>query len=283
MCGGQLESINVSDPDSSIISGLVVGTTYYVRVFSYGEDIIGSTTFDICVCILPPPPANDNCANAITLTAATTYAGGAVNSTIIGATDSADTSSIPDPDCASYSGGDVWYKVVIPADGKLTIQTGNPTGSSDTSFDSGLAVYSGTCDVLELVECDDDSGSSGNYSRINLTGRTPGETVYIRVWEYSNDEEELFSISAWSPTLSTPAFDSTNFRAYPNPVSGILNLSYDQDISDVQVFNLLGQNVASKVINSTEGKIDISALPTGSYSLKVTSQGQTKTIKVVKQ
>ncbi|WDO14432.1 T9SS type A sorting domain-containing protein [Flavobacterium sp. WW92] len=283
MCGGQLESLNVSDPDSSIISGLVVGTTYYVRVFSYGEDIIGSTTFDICVGILPPPPANDDCANAITLTAATTYAGGAVNSTIIGATDSAATTSIPDPDCASYSGGDVWYKVVIPADGKLTIQTGNPTGSSDTSFDSGLAVYSGTCDALELVECDDDSGSSGNYSRINLTGRTPGETVYIRVWEYSNDEEELFSIGAWSPTLSTPAFDSTNFRAYPNPVSGVLNLSYDQDISDVQVFNLLGQNVASKVINSTEGKIDMSALPTGSYLVKVTSQGQTKTIKVVKQ
>lgn len=283
LCGGQLESLNASDPDSSIISGLTVGNTYYVRVFSYGDGIIGSTTFDICVSILPTAPTNDDCANAITLTAATTYAGGAVNSTVAGATDSASNTSIPDPECASYDGGDVWYKVVIPADGKLTIQTGNPTNSSDTSFDSGLAVYSGTCDALELVDCDDDSGASGNYSRINLTGRTPGETVYIRVWEYSNDEEELFSIAAWSPTLSTPAFDSTNFKAYPNPVSGILNLAYSQEISDVQVFNLLGQNVASKVINHNEGKIDMSNLPSGSYLVKVTSQGQTKTIKVVKQ
>lgn len=283
LCGGQLESLNASELASSIVSGLTVGNTYYVRVFSYDDGIIGSTTFDVCVSILPTPPTNDDCANAITLTAATTYAGGAVNSTVVGATDSADDSSIPDPDCANYNGGDIWYKVVIPADGKLTIQTGNPTNSSDTSFDSGLAVYSGTCDALELVDCDDDSGASGNYSRINLTGRTPGETVYIRVWEYSNDEEELFSIAAWSPTLSTPAFDSTNFKAYPNPVSGILNLAYSQEISDVQVFNLLGQNVASKVINHNEGKIDMSNLPSGSYLVKVTSQGQTKTIKVVKQ
>lgn len=282
-CGGQLISLNISDPDISIVSGLTIGTTYYVRVFSYGEDIIGSTTFDICVSILPTAPTNDDCANAITLTAATTYAGGAVNSTVAGATDSSNAAVIPDPDCASYSGGDVWYKVVIPADGKLNIQTGNPTSSNDTSFDSGLAVYSGTCAALELIECDDDSGSSGNYSRINLTGRTAGETVYIRVWEYGNDEEELFSIAAWSASLSVPGFDSANFKAYPNPVNGILNLSYNQDISDVQVFNLLGQHVASKAINTNEGQIDMSNLPSGSYLVKVTADGQTKTIKVMKQ
>ncbi len=281
-CGGQLISISISDPDTSVVTGLTVGTTYYLRVFSYSGDDIGSTNFDICVGILPPPPANDDCANAITLTAATTYAGGAVNSTVAGATDSADSNTIPAPGCASYSGGDVWYKVVIPSDGKLTIQTGNPIGSSITGFDSGLAVYSGTCDALELVECNDDGGSA-NYSRINLTGRTAGETVYIRVWEYANDEEEIFSISAWSPTLSVPGFNNANFKAYPNPVSNILNLSYDQTISDVNIFNLLGQNVVSKTINDTNGVIDMSNLPSGSYLVKVTAEGQTKTIKVIKQ
>lgn len=281
-CGGQLLSVSISDPDSSTVYGLVVGSTYYIRVFSYSSDTIGSTNFDICVGILPPAPANDDCANAITLTAATTYAGGAVNSTVAGATDSSLSATIPDPDCASYDGGDVWYKVVMPADGKLTIQTGNPVGSNITGFDSGLAVYSGTCDALELIECNDDGGSA-NYSRINLTGRAAGETVYIRVWEYGNDEEEIFSISAWSPTLSVPGFNTANFKAYPNPVSDILNLSYDQNISDVSIFNLLGQNVVSKTINDTNGAIDMSNLPSGSYLVKVTADGQAKTIKVIKQ
>ncbi|MEZ0007015.1 hypothetical protein ABH942_002393 [Flavobacterium sp. 28YEA47A] len=280
-CGGQLISISTSDDDISVVSGLTIGTTYYVRVFSYLGDVIASTTFDICVRTMATP-ANDDCANAITLTAATNYAGGAVNSTVADATDSAATSSIPAPGCASYNGGDVWYKVVIPADGKLTIQTGNPIGSSVTGFDSGLAVYSGTCNALELIECNDDGGSA-NYSRINLTERTPGETVYIRVWEYGNDDEEIFSISAWSPTLSVPTFNNANFKAYPNPVSGILNLTYDQTISDVQIFNLLGQNVVSKTINDTNGAIDMSGLPSGSYLVKVTAEGQTKTIKVIKQ
>lgn len=281
-CGGQLISISISDPDTSVVSGLTVGTTYYLRVFSYSSNEIGSTNFDICVGTTPPPPANDDCANAITLTAATTYAGGAVNSTVAGATDSSLSATIPDPECASYEGGDVWYKVVIPADGKLTIETGNPVGSSVTGFDSGLAIYSGTCDALELIECNDDGGSA-NYSKINLTGRTAGETVYIRVWEYGNDEEEAFSISAWSPTLSVPGFNNANFKAYPNPVSNILNLSYDQNISDVSIFNLLGQNVVSKTINDTNGTIDMSNLPAGSYLVKVTAEGQTKTIKVIKQ
>lgn len=282
-CGGQLVSLSSSDPDSSVVSGLTVGTTYYIRVFSYGEDVIGSTTFDICVGILPLPPANDDCINAITLVPATTYAGGAVNSTVAGATDSTFGTAIPDPDCASYDGGDIWYKVVIPSDGKINIETGNPTSSSDTSFDSGVAIYSGTCDGFVQIACDDDSSPTGNYSRISLTGRTAGETIYIRVWEYGNDEEERFSIAAWSPTLSVPTFDSANFKAYPNPVSGILNLSYDQTISDVQVFNLLGQNVVSKAINNNEGSIDMSGLPSGSYLVKVTAEGQTKTIKVIKQ
>lgn len=280
-CGGQLISISSSDDDISTVNGLIIGTTYYVRVFSFGEDIIGSTNFDICVRTIAAP-ANDDCANAITLTPATTFAGGAVNSTVADATDSSLTSVIPAPGCASYDGGDVWYKVVIPADGKLTIETGKATNSNDTGFDSGLAVYSGTCNALELIECNDDGGSA-NYSKINLTQRTPGETVYIRVWEYSNDEEEPFSISAWSASLSVPGFNNANFKAYPNPVSNILNLTYDQTISDVSIFNLLGQNVVSKTINDTNGAIDMSGLPSGSYLVKVTAEGQTKTIKVIKQ
>ena len=284
-CGGQLASISTSNDNMSIISGLTIGTAYYVRVFSYSGDTIGSTTFNICVRTMNMP-ANDDCANAITLTASTSFAGGAVNSTVTDATDSALTATIPAPGCAGYNGGDVWYKVVMPGGtiGNLTIGTGKSTASDDTGFDSGLAVYKGTCNALELIVCNDNSAAAtGNYSRITLSGRLTGEIFYIRVWENGNDEDEPFSISAWVPALGVPGFNNANFKAYPNPVSNILNLSYDQNISDVSIFNLLGQNVVSKTINDTNGDIDMSGLPSGSYLVKVTAEGQTKTIKVIKQ
>lgn len=47
--------------------------------------------------------------------------------------------------------------------------------------------------------------------------------------------------------LSTPEFNTNAFQAYPNPVKDILNISYEQNISSVEVFNLLGQNLITKI------------------------------------
>ena len=76
---------------------------------------------------------------------------------------------------------------------------------------------------------------------------------------------------------------ASDFSFYPNPVKDVLNLSYDQNISDVAVFNLLGQQVITKSINAASTQIDMSGLAAGSYLVKVTSENQTKTIKVIKQ
>lgn len=51
--------------DAVIQSGLTVGETYYVRVFSPANVYMN---FSLCLITLPEPPANDLCANAIPLT-----------------------------------------------------------------------------------------------------------------------------------------------------------------------------------------------------------------------
>lgn len=84
-------------------------------------------------------------------------------------------------------------------------------------------------------------------------------------------------------TLSAPSFNTADFKAYPNPVKNFLNLSYTQDISDVAVFNLLGQQVLTKKVNATESQIDMSNLSQGTYLVKVTVGDQVKTVKVMKQ
>jgi len=85
------------------------------------------------------------------------------------------------------------------------------------------------------------------------------------------------------PALATTTFDSAKFAYYPNPVKNVLNLSYKQNISDVKIFNILGQEVLTKSVNAAQGQVDMSNLPSGNYIAKITSNNVVKTIKVVKE
>ena len=60
--------------------------------------------------------------------------------------------------------------------------------------DSGMAIYSGACGSLTLLDCDDDSSSNGLMSYLTRTGLTPGTTIYIRVWGYGNFNNGTFGI-----------------------------------------------------------------------------------------
>lgn len=84
-------------------------------------------------------------------------------------------------------------------------------------------------------------------------------------------------------SLGTAQFDNGSFKVYPNPVSNILNLSYTQNITNVAVFNILGQQVITNNVNATQGQVDMSNLAVGTYLVKVTAGDETKTIKVVKK
>lgn len=162
---------------------------------------------------------NDNCSGAIPLTinSSCSY----TNYTNVGATAS---SGVPAPGCASYSGGDVWFSFVVPANGQVTVdtQTGGVT-------DSGMAWYTGTCGTLTLLECDDDDSANGLMSSITRTGLTPGATIYVRFWEFGNDNLGTFGICATSPgPCVTPGSQASGFTAgtitsnsFPATFSGI--------------------------------------------------------------
>ncbi len=263
-----------SDDNTSTPTALTPGDTYYIRVYTWTDVLNQTSSFNVCVGTLPPPPVNDDCTGAIALTSGGVFD----DNPVVGTNASASDSAAPAPGCGGYQGGDVWYTVTIPDSGSLTIETG--TG---TMADTAMAVYEGAdCNNLTLVDCSDDEGP-GAYSIIELTGRTPGEVLYVNVWEFFNDAIGTFQIAAYDGSLATDSFDNANFSYYPNPVKNMLNLSYTQNISSVVVFNLLGQQVMTKVINANQSQIDMSSLATGAYLVKVTADNQVKTIKVFKE
>ena len=120
-------------------------------------------------------PTNDNPCNATPLPVT---AAGTCNYSVfssIGATNS----PVPDPGCAFYFGKDVWFSVTVPPSGSVVIDA--IQGSIN---DGGMAVYSGTCNNLLLLDCDDDASANGFMPMLFLTGLTPGSTIYIRFWEF---------------------------------------------------------------------------------------------------
>lgn len=84
-------------------------------------------------------------------------------------------------------------------------------------------------------------------------------------------------------SLGNDNFDLSQFNYYPNPVKNVLNISHNKDITSVAVYNVLGQKVLYKSVNAANATIDMSSLSSGTYLLKLTSDNQVRTLKIVKE
>ena len=162
-----------------------VGTTSY-WVSSTNANGCESARVQIVVTV---SPTNDNCNGAITLTVGpSSFNDFPLNVNLTGATNS----GTPTPTCGNFQGGDLWYSVTVPASGNVIIET-----KGVGNYDSGLEVYTGSCGALNLVTCDDNTGTN-NYSYVLLLGQTPGTVLKVRVWEnfWANSNAQ-FQISAY--------------------------------------------------------------------------------------
>lgn len=84
-------------------------------------------------------------------------------------------------------------------------------------------------------------------------------------------------------TLSTSSFDAVEFKVFPNPTSSNWNITANNDIENVSVFNILGKEVIKLSPNSSEVKIDTKDLNSGVYFARLESNNGTKTLKLIKQ
>ncbi|WP_299111093.1 choice-of-anchor J domain-containing protein [uncultured Winogradskyella sp.] len=84
-------------------------------------------------------------------------------------------------------------------------------------------------------------------------------------------------------TLGVNDFDRNIFTHNYDKASQTLNLeSSNMAMTNVEVYSLLGQSVVSKSLNNTSESIDVSSLNDGIYLAKVNINGNSKTIKFVK-
>ena len=197
-CTNANTSIQTSQTETLVITGLTISSTYFVR-------LVNTSGFNSAtsLCITSPQP-NDEPSGAILLT----VPGGSVCTVLapVPTLVSATTSSCVAPGCANFSGTavDLWYKVVVPASGDLFLRM-----STGGTTNSGIATYSGTpgagddCGTLSLLAC-----SGGNPVGIVATSPAtaliptlytsaiPNSTVYVRVWNENTTPIGTFNICA---------------------------------------------------------------------------------------
>ena len=95
--------------------------------------------------------------------------------------------------------------------------------------------------------------------------------------------EGTFNVTA-NASLSTNEFDNPSaFTYYPNPVKNTLILNAQNNIENVKIFNMLGQEVMNAKPQTLNSDLNMSNLETGTYFVKVTIANVTKTVRVIKQ
>lgn len=81
---------------------------------------------------------------------------------------------------------------------------------------------------------------------------------------------------------STADFAAKGFTAFPNPVNNVLNIQAKEAISNVAIYNVLGQEVYTSNVDALSSTIDMSQMASGAYFVKVNINGTVGTVKVVK-
>ncbi len=84
-------------------------------------------------------------------------------------------------------------------------------------------------------------------------------------------------------TLSTDDnLVNNTFSIYPNPTNSKVIIKSESKFDYVEIYNILGQKISSNTISEYQ-EIDMNDFPTGIYTLKISNEEITKSVKIIKQ
>jgi hypothetical protein len=115
-----------------------------------------------------------------------------------------------------------------------------------------------------------------------------GASVQFAFYAFSDtsNEDNDFFIDNFQITSSTLGVDDNTlegFSLFPTIVKQNLNFTSLNEVEEISVFNLLGQQVFSSKLNVSNSSIDLSTLRCGIYIVKVKVGDKTGTYKIIKE
>jgi hypothetical protein len=156
-----------------------------------------------------------------------------------------------------------------------------PTGAATQSLSSLLTLGDIVVTGSNITWYASAANAASGTSPLSSTQLIANTTYYAT--QTINGCRSTASLAVTITTLANQDFDMTQFTYYPNPVIDLLNISYSQDMTSVKVFNMVGQQLMSKVINANTTQIDMSRYANGAYFIQVTTENAMKTVRVIKK
>ncbi len=158
----------------------------------------------------------------------------------------------------------------------------NPSGTISQNFTQGQTLSNLQVTGTNLIWYANQSDATNHVNPIsNTTLLVNGSTYYVT--QTNNGCESSPLAITVTVALGLNGFSKDKFVCYPNPVNNVVNFENNNPILKITLFNLLGQRVEEKEINSLSGQLDMSKLPTGNYLLKFKTDNGESTIKLVKK
>ncbi len=212
-----------------------------------------------------------------------------------------------------YNNGTITVNTTTTCPGVLTVNVPEGYQISSVSTSYSMEAIAGAymseqrsilvCNTTNLKETTVASGVGGTggtyqYSRSNLTianGATGAVDFELRAWRtwggsgcnatYNRVMDDSWKVAVtYQPMLSVVQNNATSFKAYPNPVKDVLNISGNAVISEIIVYNYLGQKVMQQTANEQLVVLNTSQLLAGNYMVIAKDvEGNQKTLKIVKQ
>lgn len=205
---------SIENPDVIDYYLLGIGMVDFLRAIPQVFGIIAGEPDDPGGGEILSPPVNDNPCNATLLPVyfdCTPTWGDNIDAT---------NSAIPLAYCPGdgFSYDDIWYKLTIPITGEVIIAMDE--GSID---DCAMSVYLGTCTSMTEIDCDASSSPLSDYMPfLHLTDLPGGQTLWIRIWEFNNNDFGTFQICAYGIDEGGDPEDEE-----PDLIVEILNLEDD--------------------------------------------------------
>lgn len=170
-----------------------------------------------------------------------------------------------------------YYKFVISSGGTITLTLTNLPANYT------LRLYRNSSSVA----ISQNSGTSNET--INYTA-TAG-TYYARVYPSSSSQWNATNCYTLRVNLGTASkgeveiLDADNVKVFPNPVSNTMTVKIPdiKGMAFIKVFDMFGKVVQQRTTTSNNTQMDISALPSGMYVVRVQNGEKISSVKVVKE
>ena len=186
------------------------GNVYMIQLGGYSSGSLGTGNLTIGAPV--PPPANDECAGAEAISGDGAFAFD--NSAASTGTENQNEYICYDFGSSSVD-NDVWFAWTATVDSDLTV-----TLCGGTSMDSKMAISSGSCGALTVLDCNDDS--CGLQSEV-ATAVTNGSTYYVQVGNFPGAAGGSGSVSFSQQVTLDPGDDCSDAIA----IAGAGSFAYD--------------------------------------------------------